>query len=143
MKISVIFSPVTKVSCGEGRHQRAPPPPGKGAGLAARGGAHLRLVHLQQHRPGGEAAVIEQHVRQDGQPPGGAVQGPGLGLQGLLRAGGARGGSVRGRGARRAREVGGEMAAGHGMAGAPAARPPYTRVTGEGPAGLDKAGGEA
>ena len=48
---------------------------------------YLRLVDLQQHRPCGKAAIIQQHVGQDGQLGGGALQGPGVGFQGLLGAG--------------------------------------------------------
>lgn len=49
---------------------------------------YLCLIDLQQHRPCSEAAVIEQHVGQDGQLGEGALQGPGVSLQGLLVGGG-------------------------------------------------------
>lgn len=68
------------------------------------GRPYLCLIDLQQHRPCSEAAVIEQHVGQDGQLGEGALQGPGVGLQGLLP--GVRGQSQRdrGRGSKRERE---------------------------------------
>lgn len=77
-----------------GTSQRGPQaPPAQAWGPAAspgqrrRGGPYLGLIDLQQHRPGSEAAVVEQHVRQDGQLGRGALQGPGLSLQGLLGVG--------------------------------------------------------
>lgn len=73
--------------------------------VAGRQGTHLCLVDLQQHRPCSEAAVIEQHVGQDGQLGGGALQGPGVLLQGLLRPGSQ---SQRGRWTASGRERGDE-----------------------------------
>lgn len=108
MKISVVFSPVTKVSCSgqERGHQRGLPretprypPTAQGrrgraegdpaASLQRQDKPYLGLIDLQQHRAGSEAAVIEQHVSQDGQPGRGALQGPGLRLQRLLGVGGS------------------------------------------------------
>lgn len=53
------------------------------------GRPYLCLIDLQQHRPCSEAAVIEQHVGQDGQLGGGALQGSGVSPQGLLWGGGS------------------------------------------------------
>lgn len=105
MKISVIFSPVMKVSCrGHGRASvgRSQVPPHLGAAAAGggwlqgsgwggcpqQGCPHLCLVDLQQYWPGGEATVIEQHVRQDGQLGRGALQGLGFRFKRLLLGGG-------------------------------------------------------
>lgn len=131
MKISVVFSPVMKVSWrGQAQGISAEVPqgptgsPSTGLGAAVgwepafqaqqstgwdlatlreacwgvsgkrRGGGqgrpYLCLIDLQQDRPCGEAAVIEQHVGQDGQLGRGPLQGPGVNLQGLLGAEGAR-----------------------------------------------------
>lgn len=94
MKISVIFSPVMKVSCRErGPASEAGWLWGQGGGgvrssRGRGGGPHLRLIDLQQHRPGSEATVVKQHVRQDGKRGRGIFQRPGLCLQRLLRVGG-------------------------------------------------------
>lgn len=115
MKISVVFSPVTKVSWkGQewGAHWCGPLEPAQGllgvrvaqaqqdAGwdlaMVAVGSQprsslgktgrmpHLCLIDLQQHRAGSKAAVVQQHVSQDGHLGSRAPQGPRLCLQGLL-----------------------------------------------------------
>lgn len=58
-------------------------------GVERQGRPYLCLVHLQQYRPGSEAAVVEQHVGQDGQLGGGALQGLGVSPQGMLWGGGS------------------------------------------------------